>query len=391
MTSNGRPPYAIAGVGVSPRSRRSEQSLNGMAVVAARAAIEDAELEASDIDFVLGYQESDSPGPQELATYLGLAECGFYEILSGGTSTESLVSGAIGLIESGAAHNVLIYRSMLGRSGKRMGGGAGWSAEAWETLLPGGAYLVPHGIFNAGQRVALLAAMHLHQTGLTEETLGGICRTFYENAQTNPTAMMYGRPLTMEDYLASPYIASPLRLHDYCVESDEANAIVVRRTSDAVSSSRPTVAVRGVVPKLATAPTFHYNADDPTMIAGQACARRLYEESGVSPSDFDTAAIYDCFSWVVLRQLEAYGLVAAGELADVVASGQLARTGSLPTNTAGGMLSEGYTHGLNNVIEIVRQLRGAHAPDRQLDGLSLGLVTGWAGPSVATGMVLEAV
>ncbi|GAA1850942.1 lipid-transfer protein [Pseudonocardia ailaonensis] len=365
--------------------------MNGLAVTAAREAVADAGLEPGDVDFILGYQESDSPGPQELATYLGLRECGFYEILSGGTSTESLVSGAVGLIASGAARNVLIYRTMLGRSGKRMGGGAGWTDESWETLLPGGAYLVPHGIFNAGQRVALLAAMHMHDNGIGEEALAAICETFYGHAQSNPTALMYGRPLTREAYFASPYIASPLRLHDFCVESDEANAILVRPAADVRESGRPTVLVRSVVPKLATAPTFHYNADDPTGVAGAACAARLYEQAGVRPSDFDVAAIYDCFSWVVLRQLEAYGLVPAGGAEEFVRDGQLGLGGSLPTNTAGGMLSEGYTHGLNNVLEIVRQLRADHAgTGRQVEGCGLGLVTGWAGPSVASGMVLEA-
>jgi acetyl-CoA acetyltransferase len=240
--------------------------------------------------------------------------------------------------------------------------------------------------------VALLAAMHMREAGLTEETLGALCQTFYEHAQLNPSALMYGRPLTREAYLASPYVASPLRIHDYCVESDEANAIVVQAVANVRADGRPTVAIRAVVPKLATAPTFHYNADDPTAIAGAACAHRLYELAGVTPRDFDIASIYDCFSWVVIRQLEAFGLVRPGEVAEFVEGGQLGRGGSLPTNTAGGMLSEGYTHGLNNVLEIVRQLRGDYVGQpRQVDGLQLGLVTGWAGPSVATGMVLEAV
>jgi acetyl-CoA acetyltransferase len=388
MTMNGK--YAISGVGVSPRSRRSEASLIGMGLTAATNAIADARLTAGDIDFILGYQEADSPGPQELATYLGLSECGFYEILSGGTSTETLVAGASALIETGQAKKVLIFRTMKGRSGKRMGGGAGWTDEDWETLLPGGEFLVPQGIFNAGQRVALLAAMHLHEQGLDESVLGGICRTLYDNAQRNPDAMMHGRPLTMDAYLATPYVASPLRLHDYCVETDEANAIIVQATDRARRDDRPSVVVRGVVPKLATAPTFHYNAPDPTAIAGGACSARLYESAGVRPGDFDIASIYDCFSWVLLRQLEAYGLVKGPDLEDFVMSGQLGFDGALPTNTAGGMLSEGYTHGMNNVIEIVRQLRGDYAGTWRQVRCSLGLVTGWAGPSVATGMVLEA-
>ena len=391
MDTSLRNRYAIAGVGTSARSMQTDQSLIGRAVEAASAAIADAGLARTDVDFILGYQEMDSPGPQELATYLGLPECGFYDLLSGGTSTEALVSGAIGLIESGAASVVVVFRTMCGRSGKRMGGGAGWDASAWETIVAGGRYLVPHGVFNAGQRVALLAAMHLHESGLTEEALGNVCRSFYANAQHNSTARMYGKPLTMEAYLAAPYIASPLRIHDYCVETDEANALVVCAANRLPAGARA-VTVRGIVPKLATSPTFHYNRPDPTVIAGETVAHKLYAQTGIAPGDLDTAAIYDCFSWVVLRQLLAYGLTTSGAVADFVADGSLEIGGSMPCNTAGGMLSEGYTHGLNNVLELVRQLRGEYdGTSRQVDGATLGLATGWAGPSVGSAMLLERV
>src|SRR5699024_3445516 len=88
-------------------------------------------------------------------------------------------------------------------------------------------------------------------------------------------------------------------------------------------------------------------------VASDFVAKELYESVDITPEDIDVAAIYDCFSWVVLRQLEAYGLAPKGEVGDFVAAGNLKIDGKLPTNTAGGMLSEGYTHGMNNVLEIV--------------------------------------
>src|SRR5437762_13331369 len=70
------------------------------------------------------------------------------------------------------------------------------------------------------------------------------------------------------------------------------------------------------------------------------------------------AQIYDCFSAVVLMSLEGLGLVRRGEAAAFVAAGETSATGSLPTNTHGGLLCEGYLHGMNTVAEAVLQIQG---------------------------------
>ena len=106
------------------------------------------------------------------------------------------------------------------------------------------------------------------------------------------------------------------------------------------------------------------------------------------PDDVDIAAIYDCFSWVVVRQLETFGFVEPGESDQFVREGALALTGRLPTNTAGGQLAEGYTHGMNNVLEIVRQLRGDYAGTPRQVKCSTGIVTGW-GNGMASGMIVR--
>jgi acetyl-CoA acetyltransferase len=84
----------------------------------------------------------------------------------------------------------------------------------------------------------------------------------------------------------------------------------------------------------------------------------LFGRAGIGQGDVDVAEIYDCFTSTVLMGLEGLGLCARGESGEFVRSGACGLDGRLPTNTGGGLLAEGYLHGMNTVAEAVLQVQG---------------------------------
>lgn len=379
--------YAIVGVGESERSKNSGTTPLHLALVAARAAIADAGIDPQEIDGFMSYSEGDSCTSHQLATYLGVRPHIVKDISGGGSSTEMLIADAVGLIETGQANTVLIFRAMNGRSGVRMGGG-GWSTDVLQQAFDGGSFIIPYGAGSPSQWFGLFAQRHMHLNNIKKEHLGHVCLSAYEYAQKNPKAFFNGKPLTMDEYLATPDLSDPFNKHDFCLESDEANAIIVTSAKNAQYLKSKPAYILGMAARQSVSHAHYWqNVDE---VASDYVAQDLYKKTGVRPSDVQLASIYDCYSWVVLRQLEAYGLAPKDQVGEFVAAGNLRIDGSLPTNLAGGMLAEGYTHGMNNVLEIVRQVRGDYEGTiRQAKKHELAICTGWAGPDIAGAMLLH--
>jgi acetyl-CoA acetyltransferase len=118
--------------------------------------------------------------------------------------------------------------------------------------------------------------------------------------------------------------------------------------------------------------------EHPTRIFSHYVAPMIFEAAGMVPGDIDLLQLYDGYSYLLLNQLEDFGFCEAGEVTYVVHDGRLGRDGTLPTNMNGGLLSEGYVHGLNNVVEAVEQLQG-RAGERQVPGAVTALCTGFGG------------
>jgi acetyl-CoA acetyltransferase len=246
------------------------------------------------------------------------------------------------------------------------------------------AFALPFGMLNAPIAYALPMRRHMHLYGTTSEQMGAVAVTFRAHAARNPRAVMGNRPMTLADHQASPLIADPFRLFDCCLESDGACAVVVT-TADRARDCRTKAvellaSAQGTVHEYGWGPFANVNIADEHFASGGGAgvARRLWEHSGIGPADVDVAQIYDHFSGLVLLSLEDFGFCARGEGGPFAASKALAwPDGDVPTNTHGGSLSEAYIHGLNHVVEGVRQIRGESTC--QVNGAETCLVTSAAG------------
>ncbi|MBB2912301.1 acetyl-CoA acetyltransferase [Streptosporangium becharense] len=363
---------AVAGVGYTRFSRNSGVSTLTLACEAVLAALEDAGLTADDVDGIATHRVGDSAAPSLVGPALGLREPAWYlDQFGGGSVSHSVVGQAALAVAAGMADTVVCYRAINARSEFRMGG-TGRAAPAG----PEAQYQAPYGYVAPPQQYAMLARAHMTRYGTRPEHFGHLAVLQRANAVRNPRALMR-IPITLDDYLASRWIAEPFRLLDCCLETDGACALVVTTAERAADLRRPPVLISAAA--WGGGVSFLSGGRADTTVSGAAeLAPRLYRQAGVGPAGIDVAEIYDCFTYSVIVQLEDYGFCAKGEGGPYAASGALEIGGELPVNTHGGFLSEGYVHGVNHIAEAVSQLRG-DAGERQVAGAEVALSTAQPG------------
>lgn len=371
---------AVVGIGSTEFARDSGRSVLSLAVEASLAALADAGLNVSDVDAIVRC-EQDTVTPYTLAAALGATELTFWaDTGPGGVAPCMMMGLAMGAILSGQAKTVLAFRSLNGRSEARLGGsGAMARAKRIGGFGTYDEFFLPYGLVSAGQTFALMARRHMIEYGTTQEQLGAVALACREAANATPHAQMHAKRLTLDQYLDSRMISSPLRLFDFCLESDGACAVVITSAARARDLRQHPVLIRaaagGAPPDLRAGMMFPVvTRKDMTDLGGRLAGETLWRRAGVGPGEMDCAQIYDCFTISVILQLEAYGFCARGEGGPFAASGAIRRDSALPINTAGGHMSEGYVHGMNHIVEAVRQLRGQ--ADMQIPGAELSMCTG---------------
>ena len=350
---------AIAGIGQTEFSKNSGRSELQLAAEAVRAAINDAGLEPADVDGLVT-MTVDPNDELALMRSVGMEEVRWTSRTPfGGGGSSALVEHAAAAVAAGAADVVVIYRAFNERSGNRFGQpGQGQG-------MPNLNWYLPYGLDTPAKMYSLWFQRYMDTFGLTNEDFGRYTVIARRHAASNPNAWFYQRPITLADHQNSRWIVEPiLRLLDCCQESDGGVALVVTSAERARDLRQPLVTIVGATQGNVINGDIifnYYHPDNARFPQAEYAARQIWESTGLKPADIDAAMIYENFSPVVFYQLEAYGFCGLGEAKDFIADGHIGLGGTLPVNTHGGLLGEAYIHGVNNILEGVRQLRGTSA------------------------------
>ena len=365
---------AVVGVGFTPFSRASGRSVLSLAAEAVANAVHDAGLGLDQVDAMGSFMVSDDSVPcVAVSSALGLGELrSVLDLQLGGQAPCHLVWQAAQTVARRDAEVMVVYRALNGRSGARVG--------SMRFAGMGGQYRYPIGYGAYLMYVGMWAQRFLHETGQGAADLGAVAVGQRVYAQENERALRR-QPLALDEYLAEPFVVDPYRRSDCTVEVDGACAVVVTSTERARDLAHPPAVVSSGCYRAGPRPGLdigdHLLWEDYTRNYTSWLRHDLFGRAGVGPGDVDVAEIYDCFTSTVLMGLEGLGLCGRGESGAFVRSGACALDGKLPTNTGGGLLAEGYLHGMNTVAEAVLQVQG-RGGSRQAPHHDVAVVTSGA-------------
>jgi acetyl-CoA acetyltransferase len=371
---------AVVGIGATEFSKDSGRSELRLAVEAVDAALSDAGIAPSEVEGMVTYTADTNP-EINVAQSLGMGELTFFSrVHYGGGAGAGTIQQAALAVQAGVADVVVCYRAFNERSGNRFGGGVQNRAPVANAEAAHFSWYAPQGLLTPAQWVAMAAQRYLYLTGATSEDLGRVAVADRKHAATNPKAWYYERPITLEDHQASRWIVEPLHLLDCCQETDGGQALVVTSLERARDLANPPAVIRAAAQGSGNGQemmTSYYTEDLSGLAEMGVVARQLWETSGLSPADIQTAVLYDHFTPYVLSQLEELGFCGKGDAKDFVRDGNIELGGSLPINTHGGQLGEAYLHGMNGIAEGVRQVRGSSV--NQVEDVEHVLVTSGTG------------
>ncbi len=206
---------------------------------------------------------------------------------------------------------------------------------------------------------ATLANAYRQKYPTRDELFGAIAVKNHANAARNPHAH-FQKEISMETYLASPMIASPLRLYDCCPFSDGAAALVVAAKERVHSPTTEPLVVRASV-RTGSVTDMQDRPDLLGLPASRTAAEAAFRQAKLGRDDIDFLEVHDCFTIAEVMALEDLGFFGRGEAAAAAYEGVTARDGRLPVNPSGGLKAKGHpvsATGAGQVVEIFEQMNG---------------------------------
>ena len=358
--------YVIAGIGHTAYGKLPGRDTVSLNVEACRNALADAGIGKDVVDGVLVKVPTSAHQfmyGQKVAEALGIQPRVGGAWDQGGAANIQLISYAIMAIDAGQCDVALVCYADNPRSGSRNVYARPRGDDA------------AYGWFATAAGYGMIHRRHVIEYGTRPEHFGAVAIASRKHGAQNPDAQVRS-PLTMEQYLQSPWVVDPLRRDDCALVSDGAAAVVVMSAKRAKSLG---VAMPVPVLGFGAGQTSWEVPVRKTLTTTEAvkAGATAFAMAGVTPKEVDVAQIYDCFTITVIQTLEDYGFCAKGKGGEFVSGGRIGHGGELPVNTSGGLLSETGMPGMQLVMEGVRQMRGTAR--LQVPGAKVSLVSGQGG------------
>ena len=355
---------AIVGAAQVDVFKTAGRSPVGVMAVAVKRALDDAGLTLADVDGLFTSSSYYAMPTLTLGEYLGVHPRYVDSTSIGGCAFVAQLAHAAAAIEAGLCEVAVIAYGSTQRS----------DAGKLVSMAEQSAYELPYGLLHPIGAFGMIAHRHMAEFGTTSEQLAELAVSAREWSMLTDDAP-YPAPLTVDEVVSSPVIASPIHKLDCCLVTDGGGAVVVTSAARARDLRSDPVYLLG-----AGEAQNHRNisqmADLTTTEAVQS-SRRAFAMAGVRLDEIDTVHVYDAFTISLLILLEDLGFCKKGEGGSFVQDGRVAPGGSVALNTNGGGLS--YCHpgmlSMFLIIEAVQQLRG-HAGRRQVPDARLSLVHG---------------
>jgi acetyl-CoA acetyltransferase len=338
-----------------------------LAKTAFERALTDSGLSRGDIDGVAVSFLYGGPDAPTMAGLLGVDPR--YAIENGGIMAGPLPRVCAD-IAAGKADTVAMIYAVASKSIGQAYGGSTYSSDQ-EGTPSSYYYHHPWGWSSQAAHWAMIASHYHQQFGTGEDDLAAVAIQVRRNAVNNANAIMR-TPLTLDAYRASRFIVRPLHLFDLCLVNDGAVCLIVRRADMTSDLARSPVLVSGWGESKIKEHKLDVLIRQRLHPQLQEAGNQALAMAGLSLSSVGHLEAYDAASIHLVSQLEGYGFLEVGSGLAAFAAGETAVGGRIPTNTAGGMLSESYMHGWNHVAEVVRQLRH-EAGDRQITNLEVAM------------------
>jgi acetyl-CoA acetyltransferase len=353
----------VVGAGIHKFGRTPGMTGLDMGVAAIRAALDDAGVAWSDIQFAFGGSDA-SGNADTMIPRLGLTGIPFINVKNGcatGGSALAAASSTIGAGEYGLGVAVGFDKHPRGAFDPDP---ADWGLPDWYGAA---------GFMLTTQFFALKITRYMAQFGITREALGRVAEKSFANGSLADHAWRR-EAVPLAEILAAPMVSDPLTKFMFCAPAEGAVALVLASAAKARQLGKETVRLASVA--MRTRPPGSFEVFSPCIdlerggSATMLASRDAFAAAGVGPGEIDVAQIQDTEAGAEIMHLAENGFCTDGAQEQWLAEGRTRLDGRLPVNTDGGCIACGEpigASGLRQVYENVLQLRGI-AGRRQVAG-----------------------